>query len=186
MLMANQWSHHPGRRQGGVQRRQRARRIVSRHPQTRSPPEPRLLAGRGELPPGGLPMAGPLQHQTTTLPLPPFQPRHLRKDPDTHYAAQSRLTTNPVSTTWGQGPSALHGADRRAAQRDFMDLADNRRMFPPVWRPRQPANCPVCLGRSSRPGNIPIGSCRDSPSRYRLCWFRQGWKVRAHSMPVSA
>ncbi|WP_202287132.1 MMPL family transporter [Mycobacterium intracellulare] len=49
-------------------------------------------------------MAGPLQHPTTPLPLPPFQPRHLRKDPDNRYAARSRITTNPVSTTWGQGP----------------------------------------------------------------------------------
>ena len=27
--------------------------------------------------PGGVPMAGPLQHQTTPLPLPSFQPRYL-------------------------------------------------------------------------------------------------------------
>ena len=49
-------------------------------------------------------MAGALQHQTTALPLPSYQPLHLRKDPDTGYAARSRLTTNPVSTTSGQGP----------------------------------------------------------------------------------
>lgn len=50
-------------------------------------------------------MAGPLQHHTTSpLPLRLFQPLDLRKDPDTRYAARSRLTTNPVSTTWGQGP----------------------------------------------------------------------------------
>lgn len=31
-------------------------------------------------------MAGPLQHQTTALPLPVCQPRDLRKDRDTGYA----------------------------------------------------------------------------------------------------
>ena len=51
-------------------------------------------------------MAGPLQHHTTALLLPSFQPRDLRKEPDTGYAARSRITTNPVSTTWGQGPEA--------------------------------------------------------------------------------
>src|SRR5580765_7535364 len=66
-----------------------------------------MLARRRDLPPRGLPLAGPLQHQTTPLPLPPFQPRHIRKDPHTRYAARSRLTTNPVSTTWGQGPGEL-------------------------------------------------------------------------------
>ena len=66
-----------------------------------------LLARRGDLPPRGVPMAGPLQHQTTALPMPPFQPRDLRKDPDDRYAARSRLTTNPVSTTWGQGPASF-------------------------------------------------------------------------------
>ena len=49
-------------------------------------------------------LAGPLQHHTTTLPLPLLEPRRLRKDPHTRYAARSCLTTNPVSTTWGQGP----------------------------------------------------------------------------------
>ncbi|GFG54734.1 hypothetical protein MAGR_61750 [Mycolicibacterium agri] len=88
----------------GVKCRQRVGRIVQRRPQTRDSARPCLLAGRGDLPPGGLPMAGPLQHQTPALPLPSFQPRHLRKDPDTGYAARSCLTTNPVSTTWGQGP----------------------------------------------------------------------------------
>ena len=42
---------------------------------------------------------GALQHETTTLPLPLCQPRQLRKDPHTRYAARSRITTNPVSTT---------------------------------------------------------------------------------------
>jgi transposase InsO family protein len=32
-------------------------------------------------------------------------PRHLRTDPHTRYAARSRVITNPVSTTWGQGPA---------------------------------------------------------------------------------
>ena len=62
--------------------------------------------GQHELPPRGVPVAGPLQHQTTALPMPPFQPRKLRKDPHDRYAARSRLTTNPVSTTWGQGPTS--------------------------------------------------------------------------------
>ncbi|MCX2934702.1 rhodanese-like domain-containing protein, partial [Mycobacterium sp. CVI_P3] len=33
-----------------------------------------------------------------------FQPRHLRKQPHIRYAATSGVTTNPVSTTPGQGP----------------------------------------------------------------------------------
>ena len=88
----------------GFQCRKRPGGIVQRRPQTRDPARPVLLAGGGELPPRGVPVAGPLQHQTTALPMPPFQPRKLRKDPHDRYAARSRLTTNPVSTTWGQGP----------------------------------------------------------------------------------
>jgi hypothetical protein len=33
-----------------------------------------------------------------------LSPHQLRKDPDTRYAARSRITTNPVPTAWGQGP----------------------------------------------------------------------------------
>ena len=90
----------------GFQCRKRPGGIVQRRPQTRDPARPVLLAGGGELPPRGVPVAGPLQHQTTALPMPPFQPRKLRKDPHDRYAARSRLTTNPVSTTWGQGPTS--------------------------------------------------------------------------------
>ena len=63
--------------------------IVQRHPQARDPARPVLLAGRGELPARGVPVAGPLQHQTTALPMPLFQSRDLRKGPDDRYAARS-------------------------------------------------------------------------------------------------
>lgn len=92
--------------------RQRVGRIVQRDPQTRDYARPCLMAGRGDLPPRGLPLAGSLQHQTKTLSLPSFKPCDLRKDPDTGYAARSLLTTNPVSTTRGQGPSACWPSQR--------------------------------------------------------------------------
>ena len=72
-------------------------------------------------------MAGPLQHQTTALPMPPFQPSDLRKDPDDRYAARSRLTTNPVSTTRGQGPPNSQGGPC------IVDLLGDR-TFPQVGR----------------------------------------------------
>ena len=64
------------------------------------------------------------QHQTTPLPLPPIQPRHLRKDPHTDYAARSRLNINPVSTTWGQGPHP--GADQIDVRRSPPEHRDRR------------------------------------------------------------
>ena len=73
-----------------------------------------LLGRCCHLPPPGIPMAGPLQHRQTALPLPPFQPRHLRKEPDTRYAARSRLTTNPVSTTPGSRPNDSMPRDENA------------------------------------------------------------------------
>lgn len=46
----------------------------------------------------------------------PVQPRQLRKDPHTGYAARSRLTTNPVSNNRGQGPLAdVRDEDGRSA-----------------------------------------------------------------------
>ena len=50
--------------------RQRARRVVQRHPQTRGPPRRRLLARRAHLPPAGLQVADPLQHQAAPLLVP--------------------------------------------------------------------------------------------------------------------
>ena len=102
---------HPVDGRGRNERGQRASRIVQRCPQTRSIAGQQLLGGRRHLPPGSVPVAGPLQHQTATLPLPLRQSHQLRKDPHTRYAARSRITTNPVSTTRGQGP-AVHLARR--------------------------------------------------------------------------
>ena len=69
---------HPVDGWRGVQCRQRPGGIVQRRPQTRDPPRPVLLARRGELPPRGVPLAGPLQHQTTALPVPLPDPHRLR------------------------------------------------------------------------------------------------------------
>ena len=58
---------HPVDGSGRDERRQRAGRVVQRHPQTRRPARPQLLARRGHLPPRGVPVAGPLQHPTPPL-----------------------------------------------------------------------------------------------------------------------
>jgi len=42
-------------------------------------------------------------HDQAQFILQPPQPRQLSKEPDTRYAAGSRVTTNPVSTHWRQG-----------------------------------------------------------------------------------
>jgi hypothetical protein len=63
----------------GTRAGKRAGRIVQRHPQTRSPPRPSLLARRDDMPPRSLPLARPLQHQMTALPLPSFQPLHYER-----------------------------------------------------------------------------------------------------------
>ena len=70
---------HPVDGRGRNERGQRASRIVQRCPQTRSIAGQQLLGGRRHLPPGSVPVAGPLQHQTATLPLPLRQSHQLRR-----------------------------------------------------------------------------------------------------------
>ncbi len=82
--------------------RQRAGRVVQRRPQTRGPSRRRLLDRRAHLPPRGLQVAHPLQHQATPLLVPLPVADHLR-DRRHSYAANRRVITPRVQHP-GVGP----------------------------------------------------------------------------------
>jgi hypothetical protein len=82
------------------QRRQRARRVVQRHAQTRDLARRARVARRAHLPPRGVPMGNPLQHPPSPLLVRPATPDHLRAAPR-RYPAARRVIDHPVSTIRG-------------------------------------------------------------------------------------
>ena len=110
------------------------------------------------------------------LPMPLFQPRRLRKEPHKRYAARSRLTTNPVSTTPGQGPEGLTVSPICSKSPAVGQVAALLRKFTEHLS-RKPA--------TRKPQRMPWGnesvhvSCRERPMVHRHRPRRQlsvGWR----------
>ena len=85
---------------GRHQRRQRAGRVVQRHPQTRDVAGRARLARRGDLPPRGVRLGRPLQHPPPPLLLRTTVPDRLRAAAH-RYAAARWLIDHPVSIIRG-------------------------------------------------------------------------------------
>lgn len=138
-----------------------------------------MLAGRGDLPPRGVPMAGPLQHHTTALPLPLFQPRRLREEPDNHYAARSCLTTNPVSTTWGARPPTSRRGTRGELRTSLPMALRQRHLDADHPRSRAPrahrSPLPIQPHRPQRARHLPRWPDREKNRRPRQLPPTQSW-----------
>ena len=91
---------HPVDGRGRHQRRQRAGRVVQRHPQTRDPARWARLARPGDVSARRVPLGDPLQHPPPSLPVRPAVPDHLRAA-TRRYAAARRVIDHPVSTIRG-------------------------------------------------------------------------------------
>ena len=85
---------------GRDQRRQRPGRVIQCHAQARDPARHALLARRGGVSAGGVPVGDPLQHPPPPLLVRPASPQHLRTTAG-RYAAARRVIDHPVSTIRG-------------------------------------------------------------------------------------